>query len=183
MSASGLGDAGMTLGLHMEPSAMEKQAIISAFASAKYRLTMDAWCKCHLAFILPVCYLSYALDCDLTRAESLQIKQVMEAVKEGYALLTAPGCPILPEDILGKLQEFKGWMSYAMLRLMAKTAIGRLAATDHCRHAVTEMEALDIAFAALREQKAGLSMANWGALRGAMPEWETLCRMYEKSAE
>lgn len=181
------GDAGMTAGKpDREPSAAEKQALTSAFAGTKYRLTwaadMDAWYKCHLAFILPVCYLSYALDCDLTRAGGRQIKQVMEAVKEGYGLLGALGYPILPEDTMEKLHGLKGGLSYVMLRVMARTAIGRLAATDHCRHAVTEMEALDRAFAALRKQKPGLSMANWNALRGAMPDWETLRRLYEKAA-
>lgn len=181
------GDAGMTAGKPgREPSAAEKQALTSVFAGTKYRLTwaadMDAWYKCHLAFILPVCYLSYALDCDLTRAGGRQIKQVMEVVKEGYGLLGALGYPILPEDTMEKLHGLKGGLSYVMLRVMARTAIGRLAATDHCRHAVTEMEALDRAFAALRKQKPGLSMANWNALRGAMPDWETLRRLYEKAA-
>lgn len=72
-------------------------------------------------------------------------------------------------------------LSYIMLRLMAKTAIGELAATDHCRSAVTELEALDKDFAAMREQKPGLPMPNWDVLRGAMPDWEKLHRLYKKS--
>ena len=110
---------------------------------------MDAWYKCHLAFILPIVYLSYALDCDLRRATGKQIKTGLQAVREGYGLLDALGYPILPEDTMEKLHGFKGALSYVLLRLMAKTTIGELAATDHCRNAVTELEALDTAFAAL----------------------------------
>lgn len=166
------GDAGMTVGrLHGEPSAAEKRLLVSAFAGTKYRLTwaadMDAWYKCHLAFILPVAYLSYALDCDLRRAAGKQLRTGFRAVREGYGLLRALGYPILPEDTMKKLQGLRGGLSYIMLRIMAKTAIGELAATDHCRNAVTEMEALDKAFAALREQKPGQPMPNWDAMRGA----------------
>ena len=162
-----------------------KTVVAAAFQGTKYRLTwvpnMDAWYKCHLAFILPVCYLSYALDCDLTRAEGPQIKQIMAAVREGYGLLSALGYPILPEGSLDELRGIRGALFYAMLRIMAETAIGRLAATDHCRHAVTEMEALDKDFAALRGQEPGFPMPAWDALRNAMPDWETLRRLYGKS--
>lgn len=180
------GEAGMTVGrLHSEPSAAEKQTLISAFAGTKYRLAwaadMDAWYKCHLAFILPIAYLSYALNCDLRRAAGKQVKTGLRAVREGYGLLGALGCPILPEDTMEKLHGLKGGLSYILLRLMAKTAVGELAATDHCRSAVAELEALDKDFSVLREQTPGLPMPNWDALREAMPDWETLRRLYEKS--
>ena len=84
-----------------------KAAVTAAFRGTKYRLTwvcsMDAWYKCHLAFILPVCYLSYTLNCDLTRAKGQQIRQMLDAVEEGYRLLSVLGYPILPEDTLDKL--------------------------------------------------------------------------------
>lgn len=172
-------------GAASEPPDESKRAVSAAFHGTDYRLTwvpnMDAWYKCHLALILPVCYLSYTLDCDLTRARGPQIRQVMEAVREGYGLLDALGYPILPEGSLDALRGTKGAVFHVLLRIMAKTAIGRLAATDHCRHAVSEMEALDKAFAALRAQEPGLSMPDWDALRGAMPDWGTLRRLYEES--
>ena len=182
------GDAGMTAGrLCGEPSAAEKQVLASAFAGTKYRLTwaadMDAWYKCHLAFILPIVYLSYALDCNLRQAKGKQIKMGLQAVREGYSLLDALGCPILPEETMEKLHGVKGGLSYLLLRFMAKTSIGELAAIDHCRSAVTELEALDKDFAALRKQNPGLPMPNWDALRGAMPDWETLHRLYGASNE
>lgn len=179
------GDMGMTVGgLNSEPSAAEKQALASAFAGTGYRLTwaadMDAWYKCHLAFILPIVYLSYTLDCNLRKATGKQIKAGLQAVREGYELLDALGYPILPEDTMEKLRGFKGWLSYLELRLMAKTAIGELAATDHCRHAVTELEALDRAFTALRTRKPDFPMPAWDALRGNMPEWAALHRLYDR---
>lgn len=180
------GDAGITVGgLHGEPYAAEKQTLASAFAGTKYRLTwaadMDAWYKCHLAFILPIAYLSYALDCNLRQATGKQVKTGLRAVREGYGLLRALGYPILPEDTMEKLCGFKGGLSYVQLRLIAKTIVGELAATYHYRSAVTELEALDEAFFALREQAPGLTMPNWDALRCAMPDWETLHRLYTES--
>ena len=98
-------------GAHGEPSTADKQALTSAFADTGYHLTwaadMDAWYKCHLAFILPIVYLSYALDCDLRRATGKQIKTGLQAVREGYGLLDALGYPILPEDTMEKLHGFK----------------------------------------------------------------------------
>ena len=61
------GDMGMTVGgAHGEPSTADKQALTSAFADTGYHLTwaadMDAWYKCHLAFILPIVYLCIFLS-------------------------------------------------------------------------------------------------------------------------
>ena len=171
-------------GAHGEPSTADKQALTSAFAGTGYHLIwaadMDAWYKCHLAFILPIVYLSYALDCDLRRATGKQIKTGLQAVREGYGLLDALGYPILPEDTMEKLHGFNGALSYVLLRLMAKTTIGELAATDHCRNAVTELEALDTAFAALRERGLGFPMPHWDTLRSSMPDWERLHQLYRK---
>lgn len=179
------GEAGMTVGgLHREPSLVEKRMLRSAFAGTKYRLTwstnMDAWYKCHLAFILPIAYLSYALGCDLKRATGRQIKTGLRAVREGYNLLDALGYPILPENTMEKLHGFQGTLSYVLLRITAKTTIGELAATDHCRSAAAELEALDIAFTALREQRPDFPMPHWDNLRRAMPDWETLRQLYRR---
>lgn len=180
------GNAGMAIGgLHEEQSAAEKRAVISAFSGTGYRLAwaadMDAWYKCHLAFILPMAYLSYTLDCDLRQATGKQIKAGLQAVREGYGLLRDLGYPILPEGTIEKLHGIQGGLSYILLRIMAKTAIGELAAANHCRCAVTELEALDKDFAALRAQIPGLAMPNWDALHRAVPNWETLHRRYGHS--
>ena len=59
-------------------------------------------------------------------------------------------------------------------------SIGELAATDHCRSAVAELEALEKAFAALLEQRPDFPMPNWYALRKAMPDWQALYLSYGK---
>ena len=179
------GEGSMSLGgVTAEAPDSAKAAVVAAFRGTKYHLTwvhnMDTWYKCHLAFILPVCYLSYALDCDLTRSRGQQIKQMLTAVEEGYGLLSALGYPILPEGSVDELHGIKGALSYATMWIMAKTAIGRLAATDHCRHAVAEMEALDVAWKKLRMQRPDFPMLNWDALRTAMPDWAELHRLYER---
>ena len=179
------GSGSMSLGgVSSEAPDSAKAAVTAAFRGTKYSLTwvhnMDAWYKCHLAFILPVCYLSYTLNCDLTRAKGQQIRQMLDAVEEGYRLLSALGYPILPEGSLDELRGVKGALSHAMMWVMAKTAIGRLAATDHCRHAAAEMEALDTAWTELRTRYPDFPMPVWDALRTAMPAWAELCRLYNK---
>lgn len=170
-------------GLHSAASEAEKAAIAGLFAGTGYALTwvsdMDAWCKCHLAFILPVCYLSYSLDCDLTRCTRRQLGQAMDAVREGYGLLARLGYPILPEGTLDELKGIRGALSFAAMWVMAKTALGRLAATDHCRHAVSEMESLDDAWAKLRAKAPGFPMPHWAGLVAAMPDWAELHRLYD----
>lgn len=181
------GNGAMTLGgVSAEAPDSAKAVVTAAFQRTKYRLTwvhnMDAWYKCHLAFILPVCYLAYALDCDLTRAKGRQVQQMLSAVREGYGLLSVLSYPILPEDTLDKLHGVKGALSHAVMWVMAKTAIGRLAATDHCRHAVAEMEALNAAWEELRTQCHDFPMPNWEALQTAMPDWPELYRLYGKKS-
>lgn len=107
----------------------------------------------------------------------------MGAVREGYDLLSALNYPILPEDTIDKLTGTRGVLSYAMMWIMAKTAVGRLAATDHCCHAVTEMEAPDNAWTELRKQAPDFPMPNWDALRGATPDWESLHQRYDNREE
>ncbi len=141
---------------------------------------MDAWYKCHLAFILPIVYLNYALDCNFKQATRKQIEAGLQAVREGYGLLQALGYPILPEDTMEKLHGLKGGLSYLSLRFMAKTTIGELAATDHCHSAVMELEALDRAWEELRIKAPHMSMPNWDALRTAMPPWVELAKHWGK---
>ncbi|MCM1186715.1 MAG: hypothetical protein NC251_09350 [Lachnoclostridium sp.] len=57
--------------------------------------------------------------------------------------------------------------------MMCKTPLGRLAVTDHCAHAVSEMSFLDRAWEELRrsaaEASADVSMPVWDSLRRNMP--------------
>ncbi len=139
---------------------------------------MDSWLKCHAVFILPICYLSYILDCNLKHITHSQLSEALEAVKEGYGLLDALGYKILPEDTLSSLHGFKGKLSYTMLWIMAKTKIGELAVTEHCRNAVCELEGIDKAFEKLRGEKPDFSMPAWDSLKAAMPDWDILKKIY-----
>lgn len=161
--------------LHSEPDAKTKAVLSELFVGTKYKphfvSDMDAWYKNHLAFILPTAYVCYATDCDLTRATKQQRQQIMSAALEGYRLLEALGYPIMPED---SMEYFEGGLKKAimstMLFIMSKTTLGKLAASDHCRNAVTEMQALNEAFRALREQKPDMPMPVWKALEQYMPK-------------
>lgn len=62
--------AGMTVGGATTPlSGTFRTRLKTAFDGAKYKLTfygdMDEWLKCHIAFVLPACYVCYACNGDL----------------------------------------------------------------------------------------------------------------------
>lgn len=159
---------GMTAGgLHAPLDAQFSGLIRRAFEGSGYRLTeeinMDAWLKCHAAFILPIAYICYATDYRLPKATGKQLELAMDAALEGYAALRALGYPIRPADSEASFAQGRKKMK-GLLWVMAKTPLGRLAASDHCKAAGAEMTALDADFQALRK-KAGTSMPAWDALR------------------
>ncbi len=177
------------LGLvHSLPDEGTRSALQNAFGSTEYRLAfqpdMDGWYKSHLAFILPVAYLCYILECDLKRAGLVQLKQCVDAAGEGFGLLRAINIPILPEgEDTYFNQGLKRALMTAMLWIAAKTALGRLAASDHCRNAADEMRALDMGFEAIRKSRPDLSMARWDTLRSAMPDWDAVALQYGKEGK
>lgn len=172
-------------GLHGEAQEQIKGTIESLFSKTGYRLTwvadMDAWYHCHLTLILPACYLCYATGCDLRKATRAQRKLLLDAANEAFDLLKALGYGVYPpgEDAYYK-PGAKRLLMTGMIFLMAKTAIGDLAASDHCRHAVTEMEGLDEAWMTMRLSKPNQQMAAFDALRRQMPKWKVLHRAYDQ---
>lgn len=62
--------------------------------------------------------------------------------------------------------------------VMAKTKIGDLAACEHCRNAVSEMEQLDLFYGKLMEGYPAEKLKTWKKLRSQMPSWEELHRQY-----
>lgn len=175
-----MGPGSMTVGRAHGPAPNRaKAALLRLFRGTGYRLSwapdMDGWYKCHLALILPACYLCYSTGCDLRRATARQRQLLLDAAGEAYGLLAALGTPILPEGEESYYRPGpKRAVLAAMIWVMAKTALGDLAASDHCRHAVTEMQGLDQGFAALRAQRPDFPMPAWDTLRGAMPAWDAL---------
>ncbi|SBV97504.1 Ketopantoate reductase PanE/ApbA [uncultured Eubacteriales bacterium] len=161
---------GMTVGAFQgRLSSAFQERLERAFDGVKYRLSweenMDAWLKCHLALILPVSYVCYAVDCRLSKASRAQRKAILDAALEGCVMLRGLGVPIRTQDSEDYFRPGKKRRKMAaVLYIMAKTPLGRLAASDHCRHAALEMRALDAAFEKLR-QKAGVPMPVWEQLR------------------
>lgn len=178
------GDGSMSIGgVHGEVADSVKGTIQSLFAGTKYRLTwvpdMDAWYHCHLTLILPAAYLCYATDCNLRKSSSRQRKLILDAAREAYGLLKELGYGVYPagEDAYYEKGPKRVLMS-AMLFFMAKTVVGDLAASDHCRHAVTEMEGLDAAWRNMRTQKPDFPMPAWDTLRLEMPDFKELHSLY-----
>lgn len=179
-------DGSMSLGcLHSLPSAEVMARVEAMFHGTAYRLTwtrdMEAWYRTHLTLILPTCYLCYAADCDLRHVTRQQRKLLLDAANEACGLLAAIGSPVLPDGEEAYYRPgFKRMLMAAMVFVMAKTIVGELVASEHCRHAVTEMEGLDAAFHALRLQAPDFAMPAWDTLRSAMPEWNELHKRWDK---
>ena len=171
---------GMTVGGATAPlSGTFRTRLKTAFDGVKYKLTfypdMDEWLKCHIAFILPICYVCYACNGDLTRATKQQRGAILDAAYECCEMLKALGIPVNDADNTDcyKPGGPRRRQTEAMVFVMAKTALGRLCASDHAMHAVGEMKYLDEAFEGLRRQ-AGTPMPMWEKLRSEMPSWESL---------
>lgn len=172
--------AGMTVGGAISPlSGVFRQRLQTAFDGVKYKLTfysdMDEWLKCHLALILPVCYVCYACGGDLHRASKEQRTAILDAAYEGCVMLKAAGIPVNDAE---NTDYYKPGAPdrrkmEAMILAMCKTPLGQLCASDHAMHAVAEMRYLDEAFEVLRQQ-AGATMPMWEKLRAEMPAWDKL---------
>ena len=172
-------------GLHALPDEATQARLESAFVGTKYKLRwqpdMQAYLICHLAAVLPICYLAYACGGDMRSSTGKQRKWMRMATKEAYGLLRAQGVPILPggddayyePGVRGALMQFVYW-------LMAKTEMGDLIACAHCRNAYEEMEMLDKAFDAIIARTPDYPMPNWRALKAQMPDWGTVREQYRK---
>lgn len=159
--------------LHHEPGQSEKEKLARIFSGTKYLLSyfpdMDAWYQCHLALILPVGYVCYANGCDLTKASRTQLQMMKAAVREGYGLLQSLNYPILPQGDEKYFERgFRGTLMSALLCVMAKTSLGALAASDHCRSAADEMKLLNCAFDDLRSKNPDYPMPMWNELEQYM---------------
>ena len=140
---------------------------------------MDAWLKYHAAFILPVVYLCYKTGCNLKRSTRKERKLMLDAVGDAYHLLMALGYPVRPVEDEKVLEPgLTHWATAFVIYLTAKTRLGALCTTEHCRHAPREMEDLDTAFQQLRAKAAELPMPSFDRLYSQMPSWEQIRNMY-----
>ena len=179
------GVGGMDIGgLHSLPDSDTKTKLETMFSGSRYKLhwqpDMEAYLICHLAAVLPICYLAYACHGDLTGSTGKQRKLMRMASREAYAMLKAQGIPILPE---GDDQDYAPGIKGTVMRLLYfgmakwKTA-GDLIACEHCRNAFEEMETLDEEFEKVLARRPDLPMPNWRALKTQMPGWDAIRKQY-----
>ena len=175
-----LGASGLTVGAaHGETPELAQAVLNFVFAKggykSHYQADMADWLCCHAAAVLPFCYVAYRRECDLTRATPDDLSRLVDASGEAYQALSRLGVRILPEGEEGfyrKGPRHAVWL--LALRAIAKTSIGRLCVTDHCRVATREMRAIDEDFMARVEALPDRRMPTWDALRGEMPGWDEL---------
>jgi hypothetical protein len=171
---------GMTIGGATAPlSGVFRYRVKTAFEGAKYKLTfvsdMDGWLKCHLALILPACYLCYACSGDLSKATKEQRDLVLDAAWEACEMLKAAHIPVDDRentDCYRAGTPGRRKMD-AMVLALCKTPLGRLCVSDHAMHAVAEMQYLDEAFEGLRT-RTSVRMTAWDTLRSQMPSWDIM---------
>ena len=127
---------------------------------------MDAWLKCHLAFVLPLAFVSYACDCDLRQAERQAFTRAFNACSEAFRLLTAHGIPILPKGDEDAIRpSWRRTLLETAFWILAKTRLGDLAVSDHCRHATDEMRYLADSFENFLTANTTLDMPVWNCIR------------------
>ncbi len=181
-----MGTGNMDIGeLHRLPDEATRKKLEAIFAGSGYKLRwqpdMEAYLICHLAAVLPICYLAYACGGDLRCATGKQRRHMRLASREAYRMLKAQGIQILPDEdekyyepgMKGKLMQF-------VYFLMSKTKMGDLIACAHCRNAWEEMELLDNAFEQIIAKTPDYPMPNWKALKQGMPSWDMIREQYEK---
>ena len=156
------------------------EGIFCGSYQASFQHDMRWWLMCHAVSVLPFCFLAYRLGCDLTKATAKDVTALTDAMLEGYEAVLAAGGMVLPEgddDFLKPGPRRVVWE--LALRTMAKTAIGRLCVTDHCKNAVSEMRVLDEGVSELFAQAPGVAHPTWDALRAAMPSWDELGHVWQ----
>ena len=179
-----LGAGNMDIGgLHAMPDEKIRKQMETVFSGSGYKLRwqqdMEAYLICHLAAVLPICYLTYACNGDLRSANGKQRKQMRLASREAYGMLKSQGIPILPaEDEKYYEPGVKGTLMQFVYFLMSRTEMGDLIACAHCRNAWEEMEMLDKAFEKIITKANGYPMPNWNELKKAMPAWSTIREQY-----
>ena len=143
---------------------------------------LDGWLKCHLALILPACYLCYACSGDLSKATKEQRELVLDAAWEACEMLKAAHIPVDDKentDCYRAGTPGRRKMD-AMVLALCKTPLGRLCVSDHAMHAVAEMQYLDEAFEGLRT-RTSVRMTAWDTLRSQMPSWDIMRKKTAKA--
>lgn len=166
---------GMTVGGATAPlSGAFRLRLQAAFEGTHYKLTyysdMDEWLKSHIAFILPCAYACYAVDGELSRTTVEQRRMIVDAAWECCEMLKAAGVPVNDAENTDRYREGtkQRKKTERMVYWMAQTVVGKWCISDHAMRAVSEMQYLDEAFAALRATTL-VEMTAWDELRRSLP--------------
>ena len=166
---------GMTVGGATAPlSGAFRLRLQAAFEGTHYKLTyysdMDEWLKSHIAFILPCAYACYAVDGELSRTTVEQRRMIVDAAWECCEMLKAAGVPVNNAENTDRYREGtkQRKKTERMVYWMAQTVVGKWCISDHAMRAVSEMQYLDEAFAALRATTL-VEMTAWDELRRSLP--------------
>ena len=183
------GVSSMDIGcLHGEADDSTRSKLTALFGKTGYKLhwqpDMEAYLICHLAAVLPICYLAYACNGDLTGSTGKQRRLMRMASREAYTMLKAQGIPILPEgDDQYYAPGIKGTVMQFLFFGMAKwKTAGDLIACEHCRNAFEEMEMLDEEFEKVLARRPEFPMPNWRELKAQMPGWDAIRKQYAKGS-
>ncbi|NMM61888.1 ketopantoate reductase family protein [Clostridium sp. P21] len=138
----------------------------------KYHVNMEDFLKSHIAFIMPLAYLAYMSNCDLRKIawNKSILNSAIDAIIEGLEVLVKLGYKIDPESSM-KLVKNHRRAAYFGLKICAATSIGRLAISDHCKSAYSEMKHLDKALFELIK-KSNLQAPNINKLREYLIKYE-----------
>ena len=161
----------LTLGkLHGPASPADIAKVRAAFPTKGYKITpvdsMYGYYMCHIAEIMPYGYLCYHIDCDLKLAKRSDIRMIVKASDECFEYLKDQGIPVMPPKEDGYYSGgAKTAAMFCLYRIVARTVLGRLMVSDHCRNGIAEMKYLDEMFNLYRQSHAGKSMPTWDAMR------------------
>lgn len=180
-----LGAVSMDIGrLHGETDKETKDTVEALFSGAKYRLSwqsdMENYLICHPAAILPIGYLAYICEGDMTSSTRKQRRLMIDASHEAYEFLKAQGVTICPagDDKFYDKGPRGALMKFLYFVMAKNRSLGDLIACEHCRNAVTEMEQIDLFYKELMKDYPKDRLRNWNKLRGHMPSWESLHEKY-----
>ncbi len=169
-----MGTGSMTLG-SLPPDEDLYRNIRKVFAGTRYNIVvstdMDAWLKCHAAFIVPIVFACFYADGDLRRiaGDKKFLNRLLDTIGEAYDMVKAAGYPIMPPEDDGFLERDRS-KTYWMLKLMAATPLGKLAASDHAMSAPAEMHRLYDDFCKIKA-KAGIATPAWDELAVYMKKY------------
>lgn len=162
-----------------EVDAFTMQTLNSIF-TGKYNVVyspdMNSWLMCHATAVLPLAYVCYANDCDLTKATMKEVSMVVEAMREGYDLLKSSGYSILPE---GEYQSVSKplkrlWVAVFYWLVFKIRNVGEMAVSNHCKSAHKELHGLETCLLELRKANPNVAMPNFDALKRNCPSWESM---------